>query len=54
MVYKIIQTGSKGNALLLGDELLVDCGVSFKKLKDEKIRLVLLLTSIKITLTQLR
>ena len=42
MEYKIIQTGSKGNALLLGDELLVDCGVSFKKLKDEKIRLVLL------------
>ena len=34
MNYKIIATGSKGNALLLDDAILVDCGVSFNKLKD--------------------
>lgn len=34
MNYKIIDTGSKGNALIIEKLLLVDCGVSFMKLKD--------------------
>ena len=28
--YEIIRTGSKGNAVLLNDDILVDCGVPFK------------------------
>ena len=41
--YNIIATGSKGNAVKI-DDILIDCGVSFKKLKDvyKHIRLVLL------------
>ena len=41
--YNIIATGSKGNAVQIND-ILIDCGVSFKKLKDvyKHIRLVLL------------
>ena len=41
--YSIIATGSKGNAVKI-DDILIDCGVSFKKLKDvyKHIRLVLL------------
>ena len=41
--YSIIATGSKGNAVKI-DDILIDCGVSFKKLKDvyKYIRLVLL------------
>lgn len=31
--YKIISTGSKGNAILLGNGILLDCGVSFKTMK---------------------
>lgn len=44
MKYKIISTGSRGNALLLDDCILIDCGVSFNKLKEyyKKIKLVLL------------
>lgn len=44
MKYKIISTGSKGNALILNDALLIDCGVTFKKLKDyyKKLKVVLL------------
>lgn len=34
MHYRIIATGSKGNAVVLNDYILVDCGVPFKKLKD--------------------
>ncbi len=43
--YNIIATGSKGNAVKI-DDILIDCGVSFKKLKDvyKHIRLVLLYT----------
>lgn len=42
--YNIISTGSKGNALVLEDIILIDCGVSFTKLKEvyKKIRYVLL------------
>lgn len=33
MIYNIIETGSAGNATILNDILLLDCGVSFNKLK---------------------
>lgn len=44
MKYKIISTGSKGNALTLTDTVLIDCGVSFSKLKEvyKSLKLVLL------------
>lgn len=43
-MYNIIQTGSEGNAIIYFEEILVDCGVSFKALKDyvSDIQLVLL------------
>lgn len=34
MNYNIIATGSKGNAIVINGIILIDCGVSFKKLKD--------------------
>ena len=34
MQYKIIATGSKGNAVVLNNNILIDCGVSFKALND--------------------
>lgn len=42
--YNIISTGSKGNAVILQDFILVDCGVPFRSLKDyyKKLKLVLL------------
>ena len=33
MEYKVISTGSKGNAVIIGD-ILIDCGLPFKKLKE--------------------
>lgn len=44
MVYKIIQSGSKGNALLINGEILIDCGVPFSKIKDytKDLKIVLL------------
>lgn len=44
MTYEIISTGSKGNAVVLDGAILVDCGVSWKKLRPyaQKLRLVLL------------
>lgn len=44
MTYEIISTGSKGNAVVLYGEILIDCGVSWKKLRPyaQKLRLVLL------------
>jgi hypothetical protein len=44
MTYEIISTGSKGNAVVLDGVILVDCGVSWKKLRPyaQKLRLVLL------------
>lgn len=42
MKYRVISTGSKGNAVLYGDHYLVDCGVSYQKLKGFDIHLVLL------------
>lgn len=44
MTYNIIATGSKGNAVLINDEILIDCGISWKKLEPyiKRLKLVLL------------
>ncbi|MBR6523481.1 MAG: MBL fold metallo-hydrolase [Clostridia bacterium] len=44
MRYDIISTGSKGNAVVINDIILIDCGVSFKALKDvyKNLKIVLL------------
>lgn len=44
MTYNIISTGSQGNAVVLNDYILIDCGVSFKALKDvyKQLKIVLL------------
>lgn len=34
MDYKILASGSKGNAVILNDEILIDCGITYKHLKD--------------------
>ena len=34
MLYKIISTGSKGNAVVINGNILIDCGVPFKALND--------------------
>jgi len=42
--YKIINSGSDGNALIVEETILIDCGVSFRKLKDyyKNLKIVLL------------
>ena len=44
MNYNIISTGSQGNAVVVDEIILIDCGVSFKALKDvyKKLQIVLL------------
>lgn len=44
MNYDIIQTGSDGNATVIDDKILIDCGVAYKKLEHyiPELRLVLL------------
>lgn len=44
MNYNIISTGSNGNAVVIEDKILIDCGVSFSKLKQyyKKLQIVLL------------
>lgn len=44
MKYKIINTGSNGNATIVENIILIDCGISFKKLKPyiNNLKLVLL------------
>lgn len=44
MKYKIINSGSDGNGLIVEETILIDCGVTFKSLKDyyKKLRIVLL------------
>lgn len=44
MKYNVISTGSKGNAVVLNDVILIDCGVSYKALKAvrERLKIVLL------------
>lgn len=41
---EIISTGSKGNAVILNGSILIDCGVSSRKLEPyaKKLKLVLL------------
>lgn len=43
MTYDIISTGSKGNAVVINDHILIDCGVPFKSLYGVKKRLRLVL-----------
>ena len=44
MNYKIISTGSQGNAIVLNEIILIDCGVPFRELKDiyKDLKIVLL------------
>ncbi len=44
MNYKILASGSDGNGLIIEDTILIDCGITFKKLKDDykKLKIVLL------------
>lgn len=44
MKYEIINTGSDGNAVVINDIILIDCGVTYKALKPyvDKLKLVLL------------
>ena len=46
MTYDILATGSSGNAVVIGGEILIDCGVPMKKLREsgyiKDLRLVLL------------
>ena len=44
MKYNIISTGSKGNCTIIEDKIMIDCGVSFKKVKEycNKLSIVLL------------
>lgn len=44
MNYKILNSGSDGNGLIIEETILIDCGITFKKLKDDykKLKIVLL------------
>lgn len=44
MTYNVISTGSKGNAVIINDQILIDCGVPYKLLKPciKSLKLVLL------------
>ena len=44
MICNVISTGSQGNAVILNNEILIDCGVPYKKIKQyvQDLRLVLL------------
>ena len=44
MKYKILNSGSDGNGLIIEDTILIDCGITFKKLKPhyKKLKIVLL------------
>ncbi len=44
MQYQVISTGSQGNAVVINSVILIDCGVSFKVLKDvyKQLKIVLL------------
>ena len=42
MRYNIVGSSSKGNAIVVEDILLLDCGISYKKLKNflKKIKII--------------
>ncbi len=42
MKYEIIQTGSKGNCLIINENIMLDCGISYSKLKNKlnKIKII--------------
>ena len=44
MMYNIISTGSKGNAVVINDRIMIDCGVPYKLLEPytKRLKLVLL------------
>lgn len=44
MTYEVIATGSSGNAVLINNGILIDCGVSWKKIQPytKRLKLVLL------------
>lgn len=44
MTYEILQTGSKGNCVILNNEIAIDMGVSWKKISPyaKNLKLVLL------------
>lgn len=44
MTYEIIETGSTGNAVVINENIMIDCGVSWKKIQPhaKKLKLVLL------------
>lgn len=47
MIYEVIASGSKGNAVVIGGNILIDCGVSFRKLSNVYLNLsIVLLTHI--------
>jgi ribonuclease BN (tRNA processing enzyme) len=35
MNYKILSSGSKGNCVIVNDEIMFDCGIAFNKMKEE-------------------
>ena len=43
MNYKIINSGSDGNGMIIEDTILIDCGISFKKLNEYYKRLEIVL-----------
>lgn len=45
MTYKVISTGSKGNAVIFNSIILIDCGVSMRALKEHIKSLKLVLTT---------
>ena len=44
MTYEIIETGSTGNAVVINENIMIDCGVSWKKIQPhaKKLKQVLL------------
>ena len=44
IAYKIVSTGSKGNAVIINDYMLIDCGVPCSKLADyaDNLKIVML------------
>ena len=35
MKYEILQSGSKGNCLVIDNKIMIDCGLSYSKIKDK-------------------